>query len=88
MGKADEAKQAAAAALFRLKGLRAELGEDHRIDLAEARIRAIQGADPDEVRALVQKSIASVPGDNLAAFEIGYTHAQIFAIAGHGTRRS
>ncbi len=68
MGNTDGARQAASAALFRLKGLRAELGEDHRIDLAEARIRAIQGADPTEIMALVQKSIASVPADNLAAF--------------------
>ena len=82
MGNADEAKQAAGAALFRLKGLHTQLGEDHRIDLAEARIRALQGAAPEEVRALVQKSISSVPEDNLAAFETRFTHAQIFAIAG------
>lgn len=59
-----------------------ELGEDHRIDLAEARIRALQGAAPDEVRTLVKKSVSSVPEDNVAIFETGYTHAQIFAIAG------
>ena len=82
MGNADEAKQAAAAALFRLEGLRTELGEDHRIDLAEARIRALQGAASEEVRTLVKKSISSVPADNVAVFEIRYVHAQIFAIAG------
>jgi len=82
MGNKDEAKQAADAALFRLKGLRTELGEDYRIDLAHARIRALQGAAPDEVRALVKKSKSSVPADNIVAFETGYTHAQIFAIAG------
>jgi len=43
MGRSEEAGQAAAAALFRLKGLRAELGDDYRLDLAEARIRALQG---------------------------------------------
>jgi tetratricopeptide (TPR) repeat protein len=82
MGNADEAKQAASAALFRLKGLQTELGEDHRIDLAEARVRALQGAAPEDVRTLVQKSISSVPADELAAFEARFTHAQIFAIAG------
>jgi tetratricopeptide (TPR) repeat protein len=82
MGNADEAKQAAGAALFRLKGLHTQLGEDHRIDLAEARIRALQGAAAEEVRALVQKSISSVPADDLAAFKNRVTHAQIFAIAG------
>jgi len=82
MGKTDEARQAAGAALFRLNGIRTELGEDHRVDLAEARVRALQGAAPEEVRALVQKSIASVPADEVAAFETRLTHAQIFAIAG------
>lgn len=82
MGKADEARQAAGAALFRLKGMRTELGEDHRLDLAEARIRALQGAGPEEVRALVDKSVSSVPLDDIAAFTNRFTHAQIFAIAG------
>jgi tetratricopeptide (TPR) repeat protein len=82
MGNADEARQAAGAALFRLKGLRSELGEDHRVDLAEARVRALQGAAPEEVRGLVQQSVASVPADDVAAFETRFTHAQIFAIAG------
>jgi TolB-like protein/lipoprotein NlpI len=82
MGKQDEARQAAGAALFRLKGLRTELGEDYRLDLAEARIRALQGAGPDEVRALVQKSDASTPMDAVVAFEARLTFAQIYAIAG------
>ena len=82
MGDADEASQAASAALFRLKGLHVQLGEDHRIDLAEARIRAIQGAAPAEIETLIDKSASSMPADDLAAFEIRFTHAQIFAIAG------
>lgn len=82
MGKADEASQAASAALFRLKGLSAELGEDYRIDLAVARIRALQGASQDEVRTLVEKSKSSAPEDHLAEFQTRYTYAQIFAIAG------
>ena len=53
MGRGDDAGQAAAAALFRLKGLRNELGEDFRIDLTEAMVRTIQGAGADEVRELV-----------------------------------
>jgi len=82
MGNQDEARQAAGAALFRLRGLRTELGEDYRIDLAEARIRALQGAGPDEVRALVRKSDASTPVDAVVAFEARLTFAQIYAIAG------
>ena len=82
MGNEDEARQAAAAALFRLKGLHTELGEDYRIDIAEARIRAIQDVAPDELRTLVRKSVSSMPADEVAEFEIQFTHAQIFAIAG------
>ncbi len=82
MGKREEAKQAAAAALFRLKGLSTELGEDYRVDLAQARIRALQGAGPEEVRALVQKSVSQLPTDNVAVFESKLTFAKIFGIAG------
>jgi len=82
MGRTEEAGQAAAAALFRLKGLHAELGEDYRLDLAEARIRALQGGAPDEIRTLVQKSDASAPADELAAFERRLAYARIYAIAG------
>jgi TolB-like protein len=82
MGDVDGARQAAAAALFRLKGMRAELGEDYRLDIAEARIRALQGAASEEVRALVQKSISSIPPDEIAEFEIRLAHARIFSIAG------
>ena len=82
MNKPGEAKQAAGAALFRLNGLRTELGEDYRIDLAEARIRALQGAGAGEVRALVQKSVSSVPADSVDEFQFKLYHAQIFGIAG------
>ena len=82
MGNTTEARQAAGAALFRLKGLRTELGEDHRIDLAEARVRALRGSETKEVRLLVQKTIASIPADVVAEFEIRFALAQILAIAG------
>ncbi len=82
MGRHDEAKQAAAAAVFRLKGLRTQLGEDYRIDLAEARVSAIQGVAPDELRAMVKKSMSSAPADELAAFQNQYVYAQIFGMAG------
>ncbi len=81
MGKTEEAKQAAAAALFRLKGLQTELGEDYRLDLAEARIRALQGADAEETRALLQKAMASAPADDVTAIKLKLNYAQIFALA-------
>jgi hypothetical protein len=84
MGRKDEARQAANAALFRLKGLRAEFGEDYRIDLAEARVNSIQGADGELIRMLVQKSMSSMPNDALQAFQFRYEYASIFAIAGLG----
>ena len=82
MGRSDEARQAAAAALFRLKSLRTELGEDYRIDLAEARVRALQGDSPETIKTLVEKSRLAAPQDQLAEFENGYIIAQIFAITG------
>ena len=85
MGRSDEARQAAAAALFRLKSLRTELGDDYRVDLAEARVRAIQGDSPETIKTLVQKSESSAPADQLAEFVSGYTYSQIFAIAGMTT---
>jgi TolB-like protein/Tfp pilus assembly protein PilF len=85
MGKREEAKQAAAAALFRLRGLSTELGEDYRIDLAQARIRALQGAGPEEVRTLVQKSASQLPTDNVAVFESKLSFAKVFGIAGMAT---
>ena len=82
MGREDEARQAANAAQFRLQGLRTELGEDFRIDLAEARLSAIQGGTSEEVRALVQKSMSSQPTDDLKAFQVKLEYARIFGIAG------
>lgn len=82
MGHEDEARQAANAALFRLQGLRTELGDDFRIDLAEARLSAIQGNVPEEIRALVQKSMSSRPADDLAEFQFKFDCARIFGIAG------
>jgi len=82
MGREDEARQAANAALFRLQGLRADMGKDFRIDLAEARLGAIQGGTSEEVRALVQKSMSSQPADDLEAFQVKLTFARIFGIAG------
>jgi len=81
MGRQEEAGKAAAAALFRLKGLQSELGEDYRLDLAQARIRALQGASGDEVRDLVKRSLASAPADIVAEFERRAECARIYAIA-------
>lgn len=85
MGRSDEARQAAAAALFRLKSLRTKLGEDYRLDLAEARIRALQGDSPETIKTLIEQSKSAAPEDQLAEFESSYVYAQIFAIAGMTT---
>jgi TolB-like protein/Tfp pilus assembly protein PilF len=85
MGREDEARQAANAALFRLQGLRTELGNDFRLDLAEARLGAIHGSTPEKVRAMVQKSMSSLPVDSLDEFEFKLDYAQIFGIAGMTT---
>ena len=81
MGRKDEARQAAGAALFRLKGLRTQMGDDFRIALAEARMSAIQGADPEKVRMLVKQARLIEPTDDLNAFQIRLVYAQILAIA-------
>jgi TolB-like protein len=82
MGRDEEAKLAANAALFRLKGMGAESGEDYRLDLAEARVSAIQGADADSIRKLVEESKRSIPEDAMEAPTFALEYARIFAIAG------
>ena len=62
--------------------IRQQIGGCHRLDLAEARVRALQGADADEVRNLVKKSMASAPTDVVSEFERRQGYAQIYAIAG------
>ncbi|MBT8072053.1 MAG: hypothetical protein HKP21_08470 [Xanthomonadales bacterium] len=82
MGRQEEAQQAANAALFRLQGLREEPGDQHRIDIAEAMVNAIRGSDPEAVKLLVKKAMASAPQDEVAAFRIRFDYARVFAIAG------
>jgi TolB-like protein/Tfp pilus assembly protein PilF len=82
MGRLDEARLAADAALFRLKGFHSELGRDYRTDLAEAMIGAIRGLSGDKLITLINSSIATTPADEVARFQVGYLHAQIYAIAG------
>jgi TolB-like protein len=82
MGRSDEARLAADAALFRLKGLRSELGQDYRMDLAEAMISSIRGVSGEQLIKLINSSIATTPDDAVARFQTGYLHAQIYAIAG------
>lgn len=82
MGRHDEARLAADAALFRLKGLRSELGSDYRLDLAEAMIGALRGISSEEIKTLIGSSVATGPSDDLASFQVKYLHARIYAIAG------
>jgi TolB-like protein/Flp pilus assembly protein TadD len=88
MGREQDAYQAASAALFRLKGLRTNLGNDYRIDLAEAVVRTLQGAQPEEVHALVKRSMESKPIDDLEEFRFKLAYARIFAAAGMATETS
>ena len=52
MGRVEEAATAAKAGLFRLKVLSNELGDDYRIDLAEARLIALQGVNLASARSI------------------------------------
>ncbi len=82
MGHEDDARAAANAALFRLQGLRSKFGDDYRIDLAEAKMSALNNADPENVSSRLQKSMASWPEDKVeeAGFKLDF--ARIYGIAG------
>jgi TolB-like protein/Tfp pilus assembly protein PilF len=82
MGRQDEAMQSASAALFRLKTMSAELGDDYRIDLAEAVARTLQGAEPAEIVQLIERSRASKPVDDLEDFRFRTAYARMYAAAG------
>ena len=58
------------------------MGDDYRIDLAEARLIALQGASADEISAAIAKAISSKPADAILEFNDQYEHARIYAIAG------
>jgi tetratricopeptide (TPR) repeat protein len=82
MGRVDEARDAASAAQFRLKGLRARGVQGYAIDLAEAMMSAIRGGTKEDVVARVQKSIASRPEDKVEVLRFKLAYARIYAIAG------
>jgi len=82
MDRKDEAKDAANAALFRLKNLRSQIGEDYRIDHAEAVISPMLGESPAEIQARISKSFASKPEDKVEDLRVVQDHARIYAMAG------
>ena len=82
MGREEDARAAANAALFRLQGLRSKFGDDYRIDLAEAMMRAIQGGTAEDIQVRVQKSMASKPRDKVQEMRFKLEYARIYAIAG------
>ena len=82
MGKKEEARQAANAALFRLKALGEQLGEDYRVDLAHATLSPILGEPPETVQAHVEKSMASRPDDRIQDIQFQIKYARIYAMAG------
>jgi len=82
MGRRDESRDAANAALFRLQGLRSVLGNDYRIDLPEARLHAILDENDEAVRARAYKAMTSSPEDKVDEFRIRLEVARIYATAG------
>jgi TolB-like protein len=82
MGRSDEARLAADAAWFRLQSLRNQIGDDFRIDRAEAMLSVIRGESGDSVRARVDKAIASRPVDAIESFRDRAEAARILAMAG------
>lgn len=82
MGRTDDARAAANAALFRLQGLRSELGDDYRIDLAQAMMSAIQGGTAEDIQVRMQKSMASKPRDKVHEMRFKLEYARIYAITG------
>jgi len=82
MGREDEARDAANAALFRLQALRSRLGDDYRFDLPEARLHAILDEGEEAVRARVKKAMASGPDDKVDEFRVKLEVARICATAG------
>ncbi len=82
MGRRDEAKQSADAALFRLNRLKLELGQDYRTDIAEAMILALKGGAPQDIKALIQRSDKTSPQDEVSSFERAFKYARIYGIAG------
>ena len=85
MDRFDEAKSAADAGVFRLQGLRTQLGDDYRIDLAEAMLSPILDETASKVRARVTKVKASRPDDKIEQFRFILEFARIYAMAGLAT---
>lgn len=82
MGQKDEAKQAANAALFRLKSLGEKLGEDYRLDMAHAMLSPILGESAKQLDAKIQKSVQSSPADSIQDILFQIRYARIYAMAG------
>ncbi|NNL96510.1 MAG: tetratricopeptide repeat protein, partial [Xanthomonadales bacterium] len=82
MGREKESREAAQAALFRLQGLRKKLGDDYRLDHAEALISPLLGDTPEQVREKVNRAIASEPDDAVEHYRSKLQRAEIFALAG------
>jgi len=82
MGRVEDSISAARAGIFRLQALHQQLGEDYRIDLAEARLFALRGDSPEAIRAAVSKAMDSRPADIIEEFNNRYEHSRSYAMAG------
>ncbi|NND45128.1 MAG: hypothetical protein HKN58_07375 [Xanthomonadales bacterium] len=81
-GSPEAAVEAARAAMFRLNGLRQQLGNDYRILHAEAQMSPVLGESGPELLARIDKARAAEPVDAVTHFQREYERAQALAMAG------
>jgi TolB-like protein len=88
MGRKEEALEAARAGMFRLKGLRASVGDDYRILHAEFQMSPILGDSHNDIMNRYEKAHAAAPVDAVEVFQTAYRNAQTFGIAGMSSQAS
>jgi len=82
MGEREQAVEAARAAMFRLNGLRQQLGEDYRVLHAEAMLSPLLGESSEQLLARIEKGRGAAPVDAVTKFSREYEHARALAMAG------
>lgn len=82
MGEHEQAVDAARAAMFRLNGLRQQLGEDYRVLHAEAMMSPILGEPGATLLERIEKARAAAPLDAVTLFQREYEVSRALAMAG------